>query len=65
MKNMAAEIWIGHSVVQGYGVKFAILKYPCPVDFSTADGGALKKKKTSRLNGMPSKASTFFTHHND
>jgi len=40
MKNVAAEIGIGHSVVQGYGVKFAIPKYLCPVDSSTADGGA-------------------------
>jgi hypothetical protein len=40
VKNVAAEIGIGHSVVQGYGAKFAIPKYLCPVDSSAADGGA-------------------------
>jgi hypothetical protein len=40
MKNVAAEIGIGHSVVQGYGAKFAIQKYLCPLDSLTADGGA-------------------------
>jgi hypothetical protein len=40
MKNGAAEIGIGHSVVQGYGAKFATQKYVCPPDSSTAEGGA-------------------------